>query len=383
MNFSKAMKAAVIIFTGAIAAAGLTACGGIKTAADSPSKGGVKIGFIAALTGGAAAYGKSQEEGIRMAVEEINQKGAIPIELFVEDSKGSPSDAMNVTKRLIQKKAAVIIGPMTSNEAKAAGPIMQNAKIPSLEISVTAEGITEIGDYIFRNSVPESMNIPQTAKKTHRLLGYETAAILYAHDNEQHVTAQKYFRKTLEEEGVKIVDVETFGSKDSEFSAQLTNIQTKNPDVIVVCSYYQEGSRILKKMREMGMNQPVLGDNGFVSPELGRMAGSAADNVYVSSMWSAERKDAKVQNFVDAYTKKYGHAPDQFAASAYDGVYMAVDAMKRAGSTTDHKKIRDALARMKDFKGVCGTFSFDDKRDPVVDLILMKMKDGKYSMVDM
>jgi|GEM_PF-2115923 len=110
MNFSKAMKAAVIIFTGAIAAAGLTACGGIKTAADSPSKGGVKIGFIAALTGGAAAYGKSQEEGIRMAVEEINQKGAIPIELFVEDSKGSPSDAMNVTKRLIQKKAAVIIG---------------------------------------------------------------------------------------------------------------------------------------------------------------------------------------------------------------------------------------------------------------------------------
>ena len=99
MNFSKAMKAAVIIFTGAIAAAGLTACGGTKTAADSPSKSGVKIGFIAALTGGAAAYGKSQEEGIRMAAEEINQKGEIPIELFVEDSKGSPSDAMNVTKR--------------------------------------------------------------------------------------------------------------------------------------------------------------------------------------------------------------------------------------------------------------------------------------------
>ena len=171
MNFSKAMKMAVIIFTGAIAAAGLTACGGTKTAADSPSKGGVKIGFIAALTGGAAAYGKSQEEGIHMAVEEINQKGVIPIELFVEDSKGSPSDAMNVTKRLIQKKAAVIIGPMTSNEAKAAGPIIQNAKIPSLDISVSAEGFTEFGDYIFRNSVPESMNIPQTAKKTHRLLG--------------------------------------------------------------------------------------------------------------------------------------------------------------------------------------------------------------------
>lgn len=378
MNFSKAMKAAVIIFTGAIAAAGLTACGGIKTAADSPSKSGVKIGFIAALTGGAAAYGKSQEEGIRMAVEEINQKGEIPIELFVEDSKGSPSDAMNVTKRLIQKKAAVIIGPMTSNEAKAAGPIMQNAKIPSLEISVTAEGITEIGDYIFRNSVPESMNIPQTAKKTHRLLGYETAAILYAHDNEQHVTAQKYFRKTLEEEGVKIVDVETFGSKDSEYSAQLTNIENAKPDVVIVCSYYQEGARILKKMREMGMNQPVLGDNGFVSPELGKMAGAAADNVYVSSMWSAARDTAATKTFVENYTKKYGHAPDQFAAAAYDGVYMAMDAVQRAGSVTDTRKIRDAMAEMKGFNGVCGTFSFDAKRDPVVDLVLLKMEDGVF-----
>ena len=181
---------------------------------------------------------------------------------------------------------------------------------------------------------------------------------------------------------MQVIDVETFGSKDSEYSAQLTNIQHKAPDVIVVCSYYQEGSRILKKMREMGMDQPVLGDNGFVSPELGKMAGAAADNVYVSSMWSADRKDEKVQKFVESYTKAYGRAPDQFAASAYDGVYMAMDAMQRAGTTTDHKKIRDALAQMKDFKGVCGTFSFDEKRDPVVDLILMKMQDGKFGVVD-
>ena len=301
---------------------------------------------------------------------------------MVDETKAVPAEAMNATNKQIQNKAAILIGPMTSNEAKAAGPIIQNAKVPSLEISVTAENITDMGDCIFRNSVPESKNIPQTVKKTHQILGYKTAAVMYAQDNEQHVTAQKYFKKTMEEEGVQVVDVETFGSKDSEFSAQLTNIQTKNPDVIVVCSYYQEGSRILKKMREMGMNQPVLGDNGFVSPELGNMAGAAADNVYVSSMWSPERKDERVQHFVEAYTARYGHAPDQFAASAYDGVYMALDAMKRAGTITDRAKIRESLAKMKDFKGVCGTFSFDDKRDPVVDLILMKMEGGKYRMVD-
>lgn len=383
MHMRKVMKTIGICSMAAIMMAGISGCGG-KTggAVSSGAKNAAKIGFTAALTGGAAAYGKSEEEGVRLAVEEINKKGDFPIDLLVEDTKAVPADSMNATKKLIQEKVSLIIGPMTSNEAKAAGPIIQNAKVPSLEISVTAENITDIGDCIFRNSVPESKNIPQTVKKTHKLLGYKTAAILYSHDNEQHVTAQKYFQKTMEEEGVQVIDVETFGSKDSEYSAQLTNIQHKAPDVIVVCSYYQEGSRILKKMREMGMDQPVLGDNGFVSPELGKMAGAAADNVYVSSMWSADRKDEKVQKFVENYTKAYGRAPDQFAASAYDGVYMAMDAMQRAGTTTDHKKIRDALAQMKDFKGVCGTFSFDEKRDPVVDLILMKMQDGKFSVVD-
>ena len=383
MHMRKVMKTIGICSMAAIMMAGVSGCGS-KTggAVSSGAKNAAKIGFTAALTGGAAAYGKSEEEGVRLAVEEINKKGDFPIDLLVEDTKAVPADSMNATKKLIQEKVSLIIGPMTSNEAKAAGPIIQNAKVPSLEISVTAENITDIGDCIFRNSVPESKNIPQTVKKTHKLLGYKTAAILYAHDNEQHVTAQKYFQKTMEEEGVQVIDVETFGSKDSEYSAQLTNIQHKAPDVIVVCSYYQEGSRILKKMREMGMDQPVLGDNGFVSPELGKMAGAAADNVYVSSMWSADRKDEKVQKFVENYTKAYGRAPDQFAASAYDGVYMAMDAMQRAGTTTDHKKIRDALAQMKDFKGVCGTFSFDEKRDPVVDLILMKMQDGKFGVVD-
>lgn len=383
MHMRKVMKTIGICSMAAIMMAGLSGCGS-KTggAVSSGAKNAAKIGFTAALTGGAAAYGKSEEEGVRLAVDEINKKGDFPIDLLVEDTKAVPADSMNATKKLIQEKVSLIIGPMTSNEAKAAGPIIQNAKVPSLEISVTAENITDIGDCIFRNSVPESKNIPQTVKKTHKLLGYKTAAILYAHDNEQHVTAQKYFQKTMEEEGVQVIDVETFGSKDSEYSAQLTNIQHKAPDVIVVCSYYQEGSRILKKMREMGMDQPVLGDNGFVSPELGKMAGAAADNVYVSSMWSADRKDEKVQKFVENYTKAYGRAPDQFAASAYDGVYMAMDAMQRAGTTTDHKKIRDALAQMKDFKGVCGTFSFDEKRDPVVDLILMKMQDGKFGVVD-
>lgn len=380
MNFKKMMKRAVIFSMTAVIAFGVAGCGK-KEENHSEGKNSVRIGFVTALSGGAAAYGKSQEEGIRLAVSEINEKGDIPVEILTEDSKGVPGDAINVTKKLIQEKVSVLIGPMTSNEAKATGPVTQNAKVPVLAISVTAEGMTDIGDYIFRNSVPESVNIPQTVRKTKALLNYKTAAVLYAHDNEQHVTAKKYFEKTLQEEGVDIVGTEAFGSKDSEYSAQLTKIQHAAPDVIILCCYYQEGSRILRKMREMGMNQPVLGDNGFVSPELGKMAGSAADNVYVSSMWSSERESEKTKKFVENYKKAYGHEPDQFAAAAYDGVYMVTEAVIRGGSGKDRKKIRDALAEMKNFEGVCGTFSFDENRNPQTELILLRMKDGKFSAV--
>ena len=381
-NFKKAMKMAGICSMAVVMMAGLAGCGGkAGNNVSSGAKNAAKIGFTAALTGGAAAYGKSEEEGVRLAVEEINEKGDFPIDLMVDDTKAVPAEAMNATKKQIQDKASILIGPMTSNEAKAAGPIIQNAKVPSLEISVTAENITDMGDCIFRNSVPESKNIPQTVKKTHQLLGYQKAAIMYAHDNEQHVTAQKYFKKTMEEEGVEVVDVETFGSKDSEFSAQLTNIQTKNPDVIVVCSYYQEGSRILKKMREMGMNQPVLGDNGFMSPELVKIAGPAADNVYVSSMWSPDRDSEATRKFVKDFRERYNHDPDNFAACAYVSAKLAAKAMENAGTTTDSKKVRDALAHIKNFESAAGPMTFNNSGDPEVDLVLLKVEDGKYKAV--
>ena len=135
MHMRKVMKTIGICSMAAIMMAGLSGCGG-KTggAVSSGAKNAAKIGFTAALTGGAAAYGKSEEEGVRLAVEEINKKGDFPIDLLVEDTKAVPADSMNATKKLIQEKVSLIIGPMTSNEAKAAGPIIQNAKVPSLEI---------------------------------------------------------------------------------------------------------------------------------------------------------------------------------------------------------------------------------------------------------
>lgn len=161
-NFKKVLKMAGICSMAAVMIAGMAGCGGKGgNNVSSGAKNAAKIGFTAALTGGAAAYGKSEEEGVRLAVEEINKKGDFPMDLMVDDTKAVPAEAMNATKKQIQDKASILIGPMTSNEAKAVGPIIQNAKVPSLEISVTAENITDMGDCIFRNSVPESKTFPR------------------------------------------------------------------------------------------------------------------------------------------------------------------------------------------------------------------------------
>ncbi len=383
MNTRKLIKSIGMAALISSMAFSLTGCGGgAKSSVSSGAPGAAKIGFIAALSGGAAAYGLGQQEGTMLAIEEINAKGDFPIDLETIDTKGSTQQAISAAQKLINSKAAIVIGPTLSGEMKSAGPILQKAQMPTLGTAVTAEGITDIGDYIFRNASPESSNIPQTVKKTHKLLGYKNCVILYSNNNEHQVSAYHVFERTLKEEGVEILATETFADGDHDFAAQVTKIHDMKPDCVIIAGYYQEGALILRKMREMGMNQPVLGDNGFVSPRLMEQAGAAADNVYASAMWSANKNSERTKAFVENFTKKYGHAPDQFSAGAYDGVYIAMEAMKKAGTVTDHKKIRDAMAEIKDFHGVCGDLTFDAKRDPVVDLVLLKVENGEFTEVN-
>ncbi len=364
----------------AAAAVGLSGCGSDNGAAPKEAEGAkvAKIGFLNGVSGSVASYGLAEKEGFDLAVEEVNREGKIHFDVEMVDTKGNVQQCVSAAQKMIADKKVLVVGPLISGEYKAVGPLFQQAKIPLLGAATTAEGLIEIGDYMFRNCVPESQNIPQTVQKTHKLLGYQTVAVLYSNNNEHQVSAYKTFVKALEAEGVQIVETETFADKDTDFSAQLTKIQAANPDAVVVAGYYQEGGLILKKMREMGMNQPVLGDNGFVSPELIKIAGAAADNVYVSSMWSADRASQATKDFVKNFREKYHHDPDNFAACAYVSVKLAAKAMEDAGTTTDSKKIRDALANVKNFESAVGPMNFNNSGDPEVDLVLLKVEGGQY-----
>jgi len=368
-----ASLAAVMLLTAA-------GCGGSDKKKDASGGNTAKIGLVTITTGGAAAYGLAIKEGAELAVEEINAKSKTKIELIVADEKGVKSEAINAMNKVIHKdNVLAVCGPTLSGTMFAAGPIAQQAGVPTLGTSTTAEGITDIGNFIFRNAVPESLAIPVAVEKAHKALGFKKVAIMYSNNNDMQVSVFNTYKDVFAKLGVEVVAIETFADKDTDFSAQLTKIQQLKPDVLAVAALYQEGSLIMKKARDMGMTMPAIGNNGFNSPEYMKLAGKAADGSIVGSPWFPEKQDEKVQNFRKAFKAKYNHEPDQFAAQAYDGIYLLHAAIEKAGTVTDRKKVRDALAGIKDFVGVTGKFAFDEKRNPKMDINVLVVKDGKFA----
>lgn len=381
----KWMKAMAAAMAAAAVCGAFAGCGGDKKAASSSAKAAsgdtVKFGFVTAYTGPGAAYGQAEKEGAELAVEEINKdpKTKMKIDLVTYDSKLNKAEAINAFKRLIeQDKVLAIQGPMTSGEIFAAGPIAQQAKVAVFGTSTTAPKVTDIGDYIFRNAIPGKLAIPTTVKKAHDKLGFKKVAVMYSNNNDQMVGENEIYQQTFKDMGIDVVDTETFADKDTDFSAQLTKIQAANPDVICIAGFYQEGALIVKKAREMGMNQPIIGNNGFNSPQYIKQAGDAANGTLVATPWNPDRKSDKAQNFRKAFVAKYGHEPDQFAAQTYDAFYIMHEAVEKSGSTTDRKKFRDALAQIKNFEGATGKFEFDENRDPKMDLDVLQVQDGKW-----
>jgi branched-chain amino acid transport system substrate-binding protein len=363
-------------------AVSMAGCGGNQSSAPANSEtgGAAKIGVVSYLTGGGAAYGEAIKQGLELARDEINAKGKVKIELVFEDSKGDKNEAINATNKLIHKDNVIgIIGPTLSGEMFAVGPIASQSGVPIMGTSTTAEGITDIGDYVFRNALPESLAIPHAVKKAKEKLGFKKVAVMYSNNNDWAVSGFKTFEQAIKDNGMETVTVETFADKDTDFSAQLTKIAALKPDAIMVAGLYQEAALILKKAREIGITVPIVGNNGFNSPQLIKSGGTAAEGVVVASPWYPGKDDEKVKKFVAAYKTKYSKEPDQFAAQAYDALYIMADALEKSGTTTDRKKFRDSLANVKDFPGVTGKFAFDAKRNPAMDVTILVVKDGQFT----
>ena len=226
-----------------LAASLLAAAAG--TAAWGQSAGPVQVGSVEILSGPNAAYGTAIKAGLDLALDEVNEQGVLggrKIALTVEDSGGSKDQAINAARKLIGRDHVVtIIGPTLSNEMFAVGPVANDRHIPIIGTSTTAVGITAIGDDVFRTSLPESDVIPVTLDyaKAH---GVKTIALMYANDDAFSKSGFDTMKAAAEQAGLTIPTIESFASKDTDFSAQLTKITALHPDAIGISALVAPGS---------------------------------------------------------------------------------------------------------------------------------------------
>jgi branched-chain amino acid transport system substrate-binding protein len=325
----------------------------------------IKIGVAAALTGNAAQYGVPIRKGFELAVREINSSGSVGgsgLELLIEDEQGKKEEAINSFRKLIfQDKVLMLFGPTLSNSAQASDPVAQGAKTVVFGTSNTADGITSIGDYVFRNSVTERDILPVTLKIAAQRTGLKKVAVLYGNDDIFTKSGYDNFKRALQDLKISVTATETFAKGDVGFKPQLTNIKASNPDAIVLSALVAEGAPIMVQARQLGIQLPFIGGNGMNSPRIFELAKNSSDNLWVGSPWSVESPTPENKRFIASYQKAYQEMPDQFAAQAYDGMYIAAQALKKMKLTgtleADRKALREALPATQ-WTGAKGPFTF-------------------------
>lgn len=366
--------------------AGLAAgCGGGEKKADT-----IKVGANLEMTGGSASYGISSKNAIELAFKEINEKGGIngkQLELVVADNKSEAAEATNAMQKLVsQDNVVAVIGPNLSSSVIAASAINNSAKVLDIAPMATNPYVTvdqasgKTKDFNYRTCFIDPFQGTVMAKFATAELGVGNAAILIDNSSDYAKGLAQFFKENFVKEGGAVTAEESYLQKDTDFKATLTKIKASNPDFLYVPGYYQEVGLIVKQARELGMNMPIAGGDGWDSAKMPEIAGAAAlNNTYFSSLYSPEDSSDINKNFVAAYEKAYGQKPDVFAALSYDSALLVAEAIKNAGST-EPAKISEAMAKINGFSGVSGSVTFDDKHNPVKSAVILEYKDGAQSL---
>jgi branched-chain amino acid transport system substrate-binding protein len=340
----------------------------------------ILIGEFASLTGSEATFGINSNNGLLLAVDEINNSGGLlggrKIKMVIEDDQSKPGQPSAAVKKLIATdKVVAVIGEIASSRSLEAAPICQEAKIPMISPGSTNPSVTEKGDYIFRVCFIDPFQGTVMAKFALDTLKAKKVAMLTDVTSDYSKGLAQYFKEYFTAHGGTIVVDRSYsgGGKDKDFRAQLTSIKAAQPDAIFVPGYYTEAGLIGKQARTLGIKVPLLGGDGWDSPKLGEIAGASLDGCYFSTHFSPADTAPKVQDFVKKYQAKFNAMPDGMAPLGYDAMMILADAIKRAG-TTDGAKVRDALAAVKDYDAVTGKITIDEKRNATKAAVVLQVQ---------
>ena len=380
-------KVATAALSAMVLASVMSGCGGDKKNDDAAGE-TIKVGASFELTGNVANYGKAILSGAKMAIDEVNEKGGVngkKLTLVESDNKSEPSESGNsVTKLVTQDKVVAIIGPATSGCVAASAPITTANKVPQIAPSATAPAITmdngKVRDYMFRACFIDPFQGQVMAQFADNTLKVKNVAILYDSSSDYSKGLADVFQKTLESKGGAVVAKEAFLSKDLDFKAALTKIKATNPEAIYVPGYYEEVSKIIKQAREIGINVPLLGSDGWESPKLAEIAGKdALHDCYYVSAFSAQDQDPSVQKFIKDYKAKYQKDPDIFAMQGYNAGLVLADALKRSNNATG-EKLAKAIAETKDLPIASGKLTYDANHNPIMSALIISLDGGTANL---
>ena len=351
----------------------------------------VAIGVVFGLSGSVAGYGQPQQQGVQLAVSQINDSGylgdGVTLVAVYEDGGSDAEASIAAFDKVVNEENVIaVIGPTLSTQAFSADPVAAEAGILTLGVSNTANGITtmngdpELDQFIFRDSLPESSVIPGTIAQATEILGLEKVGVMYGNDDDFTVSGYNVFVSALEDNNLEILREETFARGDVDFSPQLTNIIGDNPDAIIVSALIAEAVPIVVQARQLGFTGAIIGGNGFNSPKLFEQAGAAAEGVIVGAAWNIGNPSPLSAAFTDEYMAAYDSSPDQFAAQAYTGAWLIASAIRCADSA-EPMAVRDALAGLENIPTPLGDFSFDADRNPVHPPVAQIVLDGKFAQL--
>ena len=349
----------------------------------------VNLGGIFPMTGASATFGASSKNAEVMAAEEWNAAGGAMVDgvkttvnVIVEDDQGSPEVGASAAQKLINQDQVIgVIGAVMSKVSLAVAPICQAAGIPEISPTSTNVKVTLVGDYIFRACFIDPFQGTVMAKYAYETLGVKTAAVLYDNGNDYNKGLAENFKAAFEKLGGKVVAYEAFTDEEKtvDYKAQLTTIKAAKPEFLYLPNYYGSAALQLKQAREMGLNVPAGGGDGWDSSKFVEIGGAAVEGGVFSNHFSKDDQTPAVQTFVKAYTAKYGEAPDALAALAYEATNLFLDAFKKCGSTKG-SDIRDAMKNTS-FVGISGAYKFDANRDPIKSAVIIKIENGQQKYV--
>lgn len=346
----------------------------------------IVIGGLAPLTGSVAQYGVAVDNAVKMAVDDINDKGGLlgkRIKYISYDEKGDPTEATNAYTRLVdQDKIVALIGDVTSAPCEAVAQQAARDKLPMITPSGTSEAITTYGENVFRACFIDPYQGQLMASYASKKLNAKTAAILFDNGDPYSSGIADAFEAAAKALGMTITNKEGYASKSTDFNSQLTKIKAGNPDVLLLPVYYNDVVLIAKQAKDQGLTATLLGADGWdgVAAQLDAASADVVKNAYFCSQYSASSSVPALQNFLKTYKEKYNEEPNMFAVLGYDAMQIMAAAIEKAGTTNSAAVIK--ALRETNYKGLTGTTTFDDKRNPVREAIITSFDGLNYKVVE-